>query len=151
MTTFEMTDIGPPLQPGDVETVEQRLGCSLPLSYVRFLQAHNGGTPEPDAFRGRRPGDAALVHFFFGVNGEEPINLVENATFFREYHDVPATLLPIARTTSGDLVCIGIVPGNHGEVWFWSHDHPVREEATWKLADDLDAFLATFHAVVLEQ
>ncbi len=145
----EITDAGRPITSVDICAVEHRFGCVLPAPYVRFLRRHNGGTPWPDAFHGKRPEDEALVHFFYSIDGDEHTDLVTEAGIFRGYHDVPECLLPIARTPSGDIVCIGITPANHGEVWFWSHDHPVREQATWKLADDLDSFLATFHAVEL--
>jgi len=145
----EIRESGRTVNLADIAAVEARFACTLPAPYARFLREHNGGWPEPDAFRGLRPGDRALVDFFLAVDGNENTNLVQNAAFFREYHDVPGDLLPIARTPSGDLVCIGIGTANHGEVHFWSHDHPVREKATWKLADNFDSFLASFHEFVL--
>lgn len=143
----EINESARPVSLEDIAAVEARFACTLPLPYVQFLRQHNGGWPEPDAFPGLRPREGGRVHFFFAIDGNEHTNLVHNAAFFREYHDVPVDLLPIARTPSGDLVCIGIGADNHGEVCFWSHDHPVREEATWKLAPDFDAFLETFHEI----
>lgn len=145
----EIREPGRAVTPEDVASLEKRFGCVLPEAYVRFLRETNGGRPKPRAFHGLRENDEAMVQHFLSVDGDEHTNLVENAAFFREYHDVPNSLLPIGRTTSGDLVCIGVAPGNRGQVWFWSHDHPVREEATWKLAEDFDAFLSTFHEVKL--
>lgn len=149
MPIERFTNPGRPVTSEDVTRIEARFGCTLPASYARFLEATNGGRPKPNGFDGLRPEDEATVHFFYSVDGNEYTDLIENAAFLREYHDVPSTMLPIARTPSGDVVCIGIGADNHGKVYFWSHDAPVREKATWLLAQDLDAFLATFHQVVL--
>lgn len=143
----EIREPGHAVTPEDIASVEKHFGCILPEPYVRFLRQTNGGRPKPRAFHGLRAEDEALVQHFFSIDGGEYTDLVTEAGAFRGYHDVPKTLLPIARTSSGDVVCIGIAPGNHGQVWFWSHDHPVREKATWKLAEDFDAFLLTFHKV----
>ena len=145
----EITESGRPVTSDDLATVEKRFGCILPEPYARFMLRTNGGMPEPYCFSGKRPGEGGTVHFFYSIDGGEHTDLIDHASMLRGYHDVPKTLLPIAPTMSGDAVCIGIAPGNHGQVWFWSHDHPVREEATWKLADDFDAFLATFHEAEL--
>jgi hypothetical protein len=148
MSAPEISCTTRPVSPDDIAAVEARFTCKLPEAYVRFLLRNNGGRPKPNAFSGTRPEDEALVHFFFAIDGNEHTDLIENAAMFRsDYHGVPGDLLPIAATTSGDLVCIGIGANNHGEVHFWSHDHPIREEATWKLAPDFDAFLETFHRI----
>ena len=149
MPIEQMTETGRPVNDLDIARVERRFDCKLPEAYALFLKRHNGGTPEPDAFNGLRPSDEALIHYFYSIDGDEHSDLIENAAFLREYHDVAPTMLPIARTQSGDAVCIGTADDNHGKVYFWSHDAPVREKATWLLAHDLDSFLATFHRIVL--
>lgn len=141
----EITDTGPPLGAHDLRGIEARFGCTLPEPYVRFMLRNNGGQPEPYLFHGQRPEDEASLHYFLSVGGDEHTDLATRAAMFREFHDVPVTLLPIGVTMSGDVVCLGIGSSNRGQVWFWSHDHPAREDATWLLADDLDSFLATFH------
>ena len=147
MPIDRITDSGRPVTDEDIARVEARFGCTLPAPYVAFLRQHNGGMPEPNEFVGIDPRDVARVDFFFIIEGDDKMNLIEEAAFFREYHDVPKSLLPIARTPMGDIICIGIGQKVHGAVFFWSHDHPVRDEAARLLAHDLDAFLATFREV----
>lgn len=142
---------GRPVTPADIAMLEKRLSCTLPAPYASFLQRNNGGRPKPRAFSGQREEDEALLQHFFAIDGTEHTDVIENAALFREYHDVPKSLLPIGRTTSGDVVCIGIEATNCGKIFFWSHDAPVREKSTWLLAHDLDSFLATFHDIDLSE
>jgi hypothetical protein len=144
----EITESGRPVMTDDLVAVEERFACTLPEPYARFMLRTNGGMPDPYCFSGKQPGDGGTVHFFYSIDGGEHTDIIDHASMLRGY--VPKTLLPIARTMSGDIVCIGIAPNNHGQVWFWSHDHPVREEATWVIADDFDSFLSTFHEAELE-
>ena len=142
---------GRPVTPDDIATVEKRLSCALPTAYASFLQRNNGGRPKPRAFGGQREEDEALLQHFFAIDGTKHTDMLENAALFREYHDVSKSLLPIGRTTSGDVVCIGIEATNYGKIFFWSHDAPVRAKSTWLLADDLDSFLSTFHEIDLSE
>lgn len=151
MSIEQITRSGHSVADADIERVQARFNCILPASYVSFLKQQNGGRPKPDAFHGQRPHDEALVDFFYAIDGNKYTDLIENAAFGREYHDIPTTMLPIAATTSGDVVCIGIEATNYGQIFFWSHDAPVREKSTWLLAHDLDSFLATFHEIDLTE
>jgi hypothetical protein len=152
MPITRFIDSGHAVSDDDISRVEQRFECRLPVAYKLFLQRQNGGQPKPDAFHGLRPRDGALVDFFYVIDGDETMDLIENGVFLRDYHDVPATMIPIAATTSGDVICLGIEAAtNYGKIYFWSHDAPVRAKSTWLLAHDLDSFLSTFHEIDLDE
>src|SRR5690349_8981328 len=99
--------VGRTLTMTDIEDVETRLGTKLPAEYVQFLCRNNGGEPKPNAFPGLREGEGGAIHFFHTVDGGPYDDLVGRSEFFHEMHDVPPNMLPIARTGTGDLVCIG--------------------------------------------
>jgi hypothetical protein len=144
MPITEVKRSGRPLRPEEIEAVEQRLGVKFPLQYVRFLLAHNGGRPHPDTFRGLDPDHVGGIHFFFSIDGNEYTDLVTHVERYRE-RGVRLDLMPIARTPSGMLICLGVGPVRHGEVFFWAEHNLAKSQDGWRLAEDLDSFLATFH------
>lgn len=144
----EIRNPGRPLTRADIEAVERRLNVNFPSQYVSFLLAHNGGRPKPDVYRSIEPNDDGAVHYFFSVDGDSYYkNLVQQVEdFWSDEEHSRRDLMPIARAPSeGDLVCLGVGAVRHGEVFFWSDENLARSRQGWRLADDLDSFLATFH------
>lgn len=150
MPIDHMLNPGRTLSSKDIEAVETQVGRKLPEAYVAFLLRHNGGKPEPAAFFGPHPQDEDSVHFFYRVDSHDAnSDLLSETEFFQDVHELDRDLLPIARTPQGNLICIAIGERKHGQVFFWSHDAPDRDASTFKLADDLGAFLESFHELEL--
>ena len=143
MPIAEMNDGGRTLTRGEIDALAKRLG-TLPEEYVAFLLTHNGGRPTPDLLQGIDPKDEGIVDFFFQVGGSMYTDLEHQVEKYRE-SDAQRDLLPIARTPSGDLICLGTGGGDRAKVFFWSDDELVRSQRGWRLAEDLPSFIESLH------
>jgi hypothetical protein len=145
---------GPPPTAEALRGLEDRLGAPLPPSYRAFLQRYNGGVPEPAFYplEGMENNPVGDVQLLFGLEtGEDSDDLrwyVEEII-----SDMPAGLLPIGVTNTGNLICIWIAGERVGEVYLWQ-SYAESEPVEWSrcgysklyfIADDFDAFLASLH------
>jgi len=141
MPIAEWTDSGRPVTRSEIEGVAARSGVTFPDQYVEFLRAHNGGRPRLDEFRGIDPDDEGVVDFFFQIGGSYYTDLEGHITGHRESGDAHPDLVPIARTPSGALICLG----PEGAVYLWWEEALARSAQGWKLAVDLTSFLRSLH------
>lgn len=141
MPIAEMTNSGRSVTREEIEGVATRLGVTFPVEYIEFLLAHNGGRPTPDEFRGIDPDDEGIVHFFFQVGGDYYTDLEGHIAGYLESDDARRDLVPIGRTPSGALICLGPAGG----VFLWWEEELARSNQGWKLADDLAAFVQSLH------
>lgn len=126
MPLESMSFSSPPITEADLGRVETRLGISLPVPYRRFLLQHNGGRPNPAAFRFAPGayGDSA-VNMFFPINPDEYYDLLNQAEVYR--NRVPSHILPIADDPGGNLVCIAASGPDAGKIYFWDHEREVED------------------------
>ena len=63
---------GPPLLEMDLTNAERRMDRAIPQAYRDFLLHHNGGRPEPYAFkmqpRKEGPAERGCVNWLFGIS-----------------------------------------------------------------------------------
>jgi hypothetical protein len=111
----------------DINNIENKLGLKLPVEYKQFLELHNGGHPLKDFYPLIEPiwgdkvrgGNADLAWFLAIYEGEyenfeRTLNTMRNR--------IPKDLIPIARGSGGDLVCLCTQGDNYGKVYFWDHN-----------------------------
>jgi hypothetical protein len=111
-----------PICETEIRQVEERLGIRLPHDYENFLLLHNGGQPDPQMFsiQGCGQDDHATASFFFGIGGDENIDLEANRRIYQGR--VPSDILPIASDPGGNLLCISVSGKNDGKLYFWTHE-----------------------------
>lgn len=150
-------DPDPPVNPGEIDQLEQELGMSLPTDYRRFLLMFNGGQPEPSGFyfegkpagygsmfEGPRRYDSECEHFF-GFNDVTWKSLRWNRAVLADR--MPPELLPIGDAIGGNVICLGIAGPNRGKIFFWEHEEEVDEgevagyQNVYDVAESFDAFL----------
>jgi SMI1-KNR4 cell-wall len=122
------------------------LGQHIPPSYKAFLAEQDGGRPVRDIFafeQDNRPQESDVKRFL----GLAPVlapgrNLVDTAQAL--WTRVPEGVLPIARDSFGNLVCLDGRNGRDGPVLFWDHElegDPPDESNLYFIAPDLQTFL----------
>jgi hypothetical protein len=122
-----------PLSERELSNVESSLGVSIPVGYRKFLLATDGG----------RPVDYMVLKHKLGVTrflGAREI--VEHRARLRGR--LPEALLPIADAAGGNRICISVVPGEVGAIYYWDHelDHLGAEKPAERMADDFDDFVS---------
>lgn len=142
---IEVKTPGRPLTAADVTAAEARLGVRFPQQYVEFLLAQNGGAPRETSFRALDENDDGVVHFFYSIDGNFHTDLVGRVEYYREGERARADLLPIARTPSGDQICVCVGDVDAGVVFLWTDENVARSQQGWRLANSLDEFLQTLH------
>jgi hypothetical protein len=125
---------------------EALLGCRLPPEYRSFLQAHNGGAPDPSAFRppdGDEAGESEVEIFFFLT--DKPVHESLARQFEWSRSEMPHHLIPIGEDAFGNRVCLAVRGPNAGRVYFWDHEEAVEEEqgeaGIHLLAESFGAFI----------
>ncbi|MBI3269409.1 MAG: SMI1/KNR4 family protein [Planctomycetes bacterium] len=142
---------GNALSDAELEVVEKLLPWSLPEAYRAFLLKHNGGKPIPPMvpIQGVPNNPEARVQVLFGVT--RPIESSNLGWNWHTYSaDLPQGLLPIARTGTGHIFCLGIAGSFKGSVLFW--DTGAEYVGTglpgldhfYHVADSFDSFLSSF-------
>jgi cell wall assembly regulator SMI1 len=136
-----------PLAPDELERAEKTLGVSLPEDYKRFLLAHNGGRPRPDAFRITWKGQpfapgwrVSAVGDFHAIYEGDAVNLLVDARKFKDR--IPKEMLPVATDPGSNLVLLGLAGANRGKVFFWIHE--LEEEFDERSFDNLGLLANSF-------
>ncbi len=125
--------------------LEKQIGYHLPEDYRRFLLAHNGGVPEPNAFFVESIGNTS-VEVFFGIHeGPEYAQMLPALPSYRER--LPSAMLPIGRDEIGNVLCISLSREDRGNIYLGElhrqlhSDHPFDKDVLYRLADNFSAFL----------
>lgn len=136
---------GPVLDEQALVALEHDLGLVLPVAYRAFLQQHNGGYPDPNAFEretnNRKGRQLAIVSDFFGI---------DDVRKYRRWHvdRVPRNLLAIARDPGGNMILLSVDGSDVGQVFFWDHDRettPPTYANVYAVAPDFSSFLDALH------
>lgn len=93
-----------PVAPGELETLEQQWGVSLPSEYRSIVSTHQGMTPNPHIIDIGR-GDSSICAFL--TISEDELSRVYS---IRDAHNLmkphtPPGIYPFALTGSGEYVC----------------------------------------------
>lgn len=141
-----MEYVGRQLSPADLDCIERELAITLPPSYRQFLLTYNGGQPSPAAFPiwGMPNNPYGIIHVFYGVDSKiDGCDLVWGYRVFSQ--DTPPDLFPIARTPSGDEICVSLFGEDEGIVFLWDYYNAPRDpgsrEGLYFLASSFDGFL----------
>lgn len=139
------SECGPAIDVGDIRAVEQSLGISIPMNYLAFLLKHNGGRPTPNAFpiHGFENNPFGAIQVFLRVNGDIESSNIE-WTHQTMCNRLPANLLAIARTGSGDLICLSLFGDDADAVVFWDFYNEPAEPSydnVYRIADGFEEFL----------
>jgi len=138
--TFE--EAAPPASADQIATTERELGATLPSGYREFLERHNGGYLE-----GGGVDREVIVERLFSA-GETSVEELENLVSVRATysdpdsdHDLPDFLLPVGADPLGNLVCVSLLEGEAGTVYFWDHEIADPDEAYRSLGVGFEDFL----------
>lgn len=143
--------IAPPITEVDLAALEARIGVRLPDDYRRFLLEHNGGEPTPRCFRfadRTGPHTDGAVRAFAGIGSGDSYDWDRLYRTFAAAGRVPPDVVPIAKDSFGNLVCIVVRGAHRGTVYFWDHEletDPASYENMDRVADSFTAFLACLH------
>jgi hypothetical protein len=149
------TESKAPLEPVELDALEQRLAIKLPEEYRHFLLMQNGGRPKPAGFDfiggGGRQEDSS-VKFFLGVYDGEFSNFEDKFRTFKILkRRMPEELVPIANDSFGNYICLAITGKHKGAVFFWDHENEADEgeEPTYAnvhlIKPSLQEFLDSLH------
>lgn len=146
----EMRDMGRKLSERDLQRLETNCEIHLPRDYSEFLLRYNGGVPAPTVFpiEGMENNPEGAIQEFLGI--EQSINssnLIWTYDMVRQR--LPPNLFPIARTGSGDLICISLFGEDEGAVLFWDFYNPTEPPSydnVYLIARDFPSFLESIHA-----
>ncbi|MEZ6104976.1 MAG: SMI1/KNR4 family protein [Pirellulaceae bacterium] len=133
---------------GQIELLEQRLGCELPAEYRDFLSRQNGGRPNPNfvTMRGVPLIENAGVGDLFHLQPTKPA--ASELTYELEHAArlLPPGHLPIAGDS--DLYSLSLSTKTRGAVYWWFHETEevddegrFLESAGYLLAGSFDEFL----------
>ena len=117
-----------PLTAEELQQAERHIGLQLPEEYRQFLLQHNGGHPEPCAFKytcDQQQWKLAAVAYFLAVYEGEHENFLE---YFEDYQGrIPAETVPVARDPGGNLILLGVSGAHTEKVYFWLQDFENEE------------------------
>ena len=138
-----------PLNPGDIDRIENRLGFNLPREYREFLLRNNGGKPISDAVK--HEGEYFdYVACFYGVRfNTYSDDLFRNLEEYRDY--ILPHYLPIGDSPGGDVYCLSLKDSDSGAVYYWDHEMANYGGEPWednmiRLAGSLTEFLAGLYS-----
>ena len=137
------------LELSDMSNIESMIGGVLPNQYKNFLLQFNGGRPESSVFKieGLENNPVGKIQVFLGIDREiESSNIDWNYDVFKGR--VPSDILPIARTGTGDLICIGIKENKFGKIYFWDMVNETNEydySNVYYLRNSFDEFIADLY------
>jgi hypothetical protein len=103
----------------DIDAFEAKIAARLPRPYKTFLQAHNGGVPEPPYFGKERI--PSVLQIFYGLRVKKKIDDLA-ANYRRMRSTLPTDVISIAVDTFGNEICLAIRGKNRGKVYFWDHE-----------------------------
>ncbi len=143
-----------PISPDEIGDFEKRWGLKLPKSYRTFLLKNNGGRPVPNTFPivGMQNNPAGMIAEFFGLKTSV---LTEDLNWILENLGVPQPegLLPIARTSGIDFVCISTKEAGRVVFWdrmaCWGKDNWSPSDF-YPVAEDFDDLLSKLYEYVPE-
>ena len=126
-----MTGAQPGPSADQVRSVEEKLGVSLPASYVKALAVIHGARPEENFIEDK--GERYGVTRFLRID-----EIPTNKRFIDEYN--LSDRIPIASAPCGDYICIGTSHCEEGQIFILDHEF-AGSEAFTKIADSLEDFL----------
>jgi hypothetical protein len=148
--SFEMTEVGEPLSNEDIDSLERKLGVTLPADYKAFLRKNNGGRPNPPFFpiEGLENNPYGAIQVFLGDRSHISSNNIEwnSKTLSKR---MPEHLFPIARTGMGDILCLSLRGSDKDAVYFWDHRNeqiPPSYDNLHLVAETFSKFLDSIHS-----
>ncbi len=114
--------------------LSEKLGKTLPQSYIDFLLVNNGGRIRPDLFNIKWAEqewadgeDVDMLDGMFSIYDDDGMNLIEANTI--GYNDrIPADTLAIGQNSGRSLILIGIGESNLGQIFYWHGEYEKDED-----------------------
>jgi len=135
MVTF--SDTKPELSVAEVEDFEKKFTISFPVDYKAHLLKHNGGRCVPNVYEFFEKGNSTNsdVAWFFAIYDGKSNRLDAAINIYKfDEKRLPKQLLPIARDSGGNLICISTGSNDYGYIYFGDHE----SEADYNITDDTD-------------
>lgn len=113
--------------PDDVRNLEFVLGSPLPEPYRQFLHRNNGGIPASSIFVSFRekPEHRIQIEKFLSATGSGPDSILGARRLQKGW--IPKGLMPIATTSAGGLICLGVSFEVCGKVLYWDRELPGQD------------------------
>jgi hypothetical protein len=100
--------------------VERRLDVDFPNEFRDFLLKHNGGVPKPNTLRPVK-GEVHAIEFFYAIGGRaSERDLVKMTEYCRDELDLPHHYLPVALSSTQDLLLLHVAGRSAGKVDWWT-------------------------------
>jgi hypothetical protein len=151
--TFE--EIQEPINFNTLDRTEKIIGKNFLSEYRQFLLKQNGGRPVPSSWIvGDGPNDRSDVQYFLLIYNGKFSNLLKTCQVYEKR--MPTALLPLARDSRGNLICIGTKGEVKGKIYFWVHETETEGDGRnyWEnvnlIAPSLREFLKCFFEVNLD-
>ena len=144
---IEIAEFGPGLGEDDLQRLESTIRAKLPKPYRAFLQAHNGGRPNPDAID--IPDCYTTdVQLFYGILPES-----DACDIFWVFETLEGCkenqLLPFATDSCGSEFVIVVAEEDYGHVYYFdSREDPPKP---YFIAKDFDEFLSKIRELTPEE
>src|SRR5687767_3024667 len=124
----------------DIQKFESQKNIKLPKQYQDFLLKYNGGVPDMGAFdyydSDVERWNSNIITQFFGLN--KTSDYPTGGIIIHGLRDnIFEGMLPIAITSTSDLICINVAGENAGDIHLWKHSYDI----TIRIADDFDSFI----------
>jgi hypothetical protein len=134
---------GPHLERQRLDALLLQWGISFPEGFRDFLLENNGGVPTPSGFTIPDAPHMSqhVIQEFFGIDRPRPESNIEWNLGLSEVF-AHLGLCPIARTPTGELLCLGVSKENWNSVWLYDFHYPTRgiysvQRSFESLLDDL--------------
>lgn len=135
-----------PIDLGEIQGFEKKIGKNLPTNYKAFLVKYGGGYPIPDCFQFSDGSNGSIVDRFLGLNNGKHSNLEK---YFETYKNrIPENFIPIAHDPGGNLILLSLCSDSKGKIFFWDHEREAADGSSPDLSnishisDSLDLFLS---------
>jgi len=142
MRELDWLEPGDKLDPRELAAAEAKLGVRFPSDYAEIVCAHSGASnPDASMFSYEDRGKKRLGNFgmLLRLRDTESQNVFEAIEDLAD--QLPARVIPVAGTGSGDFICLDYRNSANPSVVFWNHNRVVAESIS-----PLDSTFASFLA-----
>lgn len=135
-----------------INEYEELMDVTLPCSYKSFLIKYGACMVKDDYyFKAIETmpitfdDDFYQMDIFYGVSDGE----YDWLSAVKSNRDmIGVDVIPIGDTAGGDLICLGVTPENHGNIYYWDHENEIEysdgSQIFYLIAESFDTFIMSF-------
>lgn len=102
----------------EIQQLEKKIGCNLPLDYFQFLENNNGGVVKNSTFYVQELDQKIMMDVFFGINLSRGLDL---NFWLKEFEDdLPKNTIIIGKDPGGNFLLLNC-QADHQGVYYWDH------------------------------